>query len=82
MEFLREKGLATATKRSGRQASEGVVELYTHGNGRVGVMVELNCETDFVGTLGEIPHIGARDCPADRSHLSAVTSSKLTSRLK
>lgn len=49
MEFLREKGLATATKRSSRQASEGVVELYTHGNGRVGVMVELNSETDFVG---------------------------------
>ncbi len=49
MEYLREKGLATATKRSGRQASEGVVELYTHGNGRVGVMVEMNCESDFVG---------------------------------
>ena len=49
MEFLREKGLATATKRSGRTAPEGVVELYSHGNGRVGVMVELNCETDFVG---------------------------------
>jgi elongation factor Ts len=49
MEFLREKGLATATKRSGRQASEGVVELYSHGNGRVGVMVELNSESDFVG---------------------------------
>ncbi|MCX6055660.1 MAG: translation elongation factor Ts [Chloroflexi bacterium] len=49
MDFLREKGLATATKRSGRQASEGVVELYSHGKGRVGVMVELNCETDFVG---------------------------------
>jgi len=49
MEFLREKGLATATKRSGRQASEGIVELYSHGNGRVGVMVELNSESDFVG---------------------------------
>ena len=49
MEFLREKGLATATKRSARQASEGVVELYTHGNGRVGVMLELNSESDFVG---------------------------------
>ena len=49
MDFLREKGLATATKRSSRAASEGVVELYTHGNGRVGVMVEVNCETDFVG---------------------------------
>jgi elongation factor Ts len=49
LDFLREKGLATAAKRSTRQASEGVVELYSHGNGRVGVMVELNSETDFVG---------------------------------
>jgi elongation factor Ts len=49
IDFLREKGLAMAAKRSDRQASEGVVELYSHGGGRVGVMVEVNCETDFVG---------------------------------
>lgn len=48
VDFLRKKGLATATKRAGREASEGVVEIYDHGNGRVGVMVEVNCETDFV----------------------------------
>ncbi len=48
-EYLREKGLAMAAKRAGREASEGVVELYSHGQGRVGVMVEVNCETDFVG---------------------------------
>jgi len=48
-DFLREKGLATAAKRADRRASEGVVELYSHGNGRVGVMLEVNCETDFVG---------------------------------
>jgi len=47
-EFLREKGMATAAKRADREASEGMVELYSHGNGRVGVMVEVNCETDFV----------------------------------
>jgi elongation factor Ts len=46
--FLREKGLAAAAKKEGREAKEGVVELYTHGGGRVGVMVEVNCETDFV----------------------------------
>jgi elongation factor Ts len=45
---LREKGLATASKRADRVASEGIVELYSHGDGRVGVMVEVNCETDFV----------------------------------
>jgi elongation factor Ts len=49
LDFLREKGLATASKRAGRQASEGVVELYSHANGRLGVMVEVNSETDFVG---------------------------------
>ncbi|MCC6956348.1 MAG: translation elongation factor Ts [Anaerolineales bacterium] len=49
VDFLREKGLATAAKRADRAASEGVVELYSHGNGRVGVAVEVNCETDFVG---------------------------------
>lgn len=48
VDHLREKGLALAAKRSARSASEGVVELYSHGNGRVGVMVEVNCETDFV----------------------------------
>jgi len=46
---LREKGLAAAAKKVGREAKEGVVELYSHGGGRVGVMVEVNCETDFVG---------------------------------
>jgi elongation factor Ts len=48
VDFLRQKGLAKAAKRSGRDASEGIIELYTHGGGRVGVMLELNCETDFV----------------------------------
>jgi len=56
MEFLREKGLATATKRSGRTASEGVIELYSHGNGRVGVMVEVNCETDLLAALKRSAH--------------------------
>lgn len=49
LDFLREKGLAKAAKRASRNASEGVIELYNHGNGRVGVMVEVNVETDFVG---------------------------------
>lgn len=48
VDWLREKGMATAAKRSDRTASNGVVELYSHGGGRVGVMVEVNCETDFV----------------------------------
>ena len=47
-EYLRKKGLATAAKKAGRATSEGLVETYTHTGGRVGVMVEVNCETDFV----------------------------------
>ena len=47
-DYLREKGLAAAAKKAGRIASEGIVESYIHGNGRIGVLVEVNCETDFV----------------------------------
>ena len=47
-DILREKGAARAAKRSGREASEGVIEVYAHPGNRVGVMLELNCETDFV----------------------------------
>lgn len=48
VEFLRKKGLATAQKRAGRAMSEGVIESYIHMGGKIGVMVEVNCETDFV----------------------------------
>lgn len=48
-DILREKGLAKAAKRASREASEGVIEVYTHGEGRMAVMIEVNCETDFVG---------------------------------
>jgi elongation factor Ts len=47
VDLLRQKGLATALKRAGRQASEGLVHAYIHGGGRIGVLVEVNCETDF-----------------------------------
>ena len=48
IDFLREKGLAAAAKKSGRIATEGLVESYIHAGGRIGVLVEVNCETDFV----------------------------------
>jgi elongation factor Ts len=54
--ILREKGLAAAAKRADRVTKDGVVELYSHGNGRVGVMVEINCETDFVARTEEFRH--------------------------
>jgi len=46
--YLREKGLAEAAKRTDRMASDGLIEVYAHHDSRVGVMLELNCETDFV----------------------------------
>ncbi len=49
IDLLREKGLAAAAKKAGRIAAEGVVTSYIHGGGRIGVLVEINCETDFVG---------------------------------
>jgi len=48
IEILRVKGQASAAKRSGRETSEGIVASYIHANGRVGVLVEVRCETDFV----------------------------------
>lgn len=48
MEYLREQGLAATNKKAGRVAAEGLVEAYIHGGGRIGVLVEVNCETDFV----------------------------------
>ena len=48
VDALREKGAARAAKRSGREVSEGVIEVYEHPGNRVGVILELNCETDFV----------------------------------
>jgi len=48
MEWLRKKGVAAAGKRSGKVAKEGKVHAYIHGNGNLGVLVEINCETDFV----------------------------------
>jgi elongation factor Ts len=48
IDYLRAKGLAKAAKKAGREATEGLVTSYIHGGGRIGVLVEVNCETDFV----------------------------------
>jgi len=48
VDWLRAKGIASAAKKSGRAAAEGIVEAYIHAGGKIGVLVELNCETDFV----------------------------------
>ena len=51
--ILKEKGFAEAQKRADRETHDGILELYNHGDGRVGVMVEVNCETDFVARTNE-----------------------------
>ncbi len=69
IEFLRQKGLAKATKRVGRRADEGLIGSYIHAGGRIGVLVEVNCETDFVARTQEFKdlvkdismHIAATD---------------------
>lgn len=54
--LLRERGLAAAALRADRETHDGVLELYNHGDGRVGVIVEVNCETDFVARTEEFRH--------------------------
>ncbi|HEY46937.1 MAG TPA: translation elongation factor Ts [Anaerolineae bacterium] len=54
--LLRERGLAAAAKRADRETHDGVLDLYNHGDGRVGVIVEVNCETDFVARTEEFRH--------------------------
>jgi elongation factor Ts len=57
VDFLRKKGLATALKRAGRETSEGVINSYIHAGGRIGVLVEVNCETDFVAKTDEFKNL-------------------------
>jgi elongation factor Ts len=53
VDCLRRKGLATALKRAGRETTEGVINSYIHAGGKIGVLVEINCETDFVAKTDE-----------------------------
>lgn len=58
VDFLRKKGLASAAKKSGRSTSEGRVTSYIHTGGRIGVLVEINCETDFVANTDDFIEFG------------------------
>ena len=57
MEFLRKKGLASAEKKSSRAAKEGIIETYIHTGAKLGIMVEVNCETDFVAKRPEFQEL-------------------------
>ena len=58
VDFLREKGLAKAAKKADRNASQGMIFSYIHNNAKLGVLLELNCETDFVARTEEFQHLG------------------------
>lgn len=69
VEYLRKKGLATAAKRAGKATNQGLVHSYIHGGGRIGVLIEVNCETDFVAKtedFNEMVHNLAMQVAASR----------------
>jgi elongation factor Ts len=70
--ILRERGQAAAVKKSSREAGEGLVEAYIHFNGRVGVLVEVNCETDFVARTPEFKEF-ARNIALHVASMDPVT---------
>lgn len=74
IEFLRQKGLARAAKRAGRTADEGLIGSYIHPGGRIGVLVEVNCETDFVARTQEfkdfVKDISMQIAAADPQYLT------------
>lgn len=57
IEYLRKKGISTAAKKAGRETSQGLIHSYIHGNGRIGVLLEINCETDFVARTDQFKEL-------------------------
>jgi elongation factor Ts len=62
IDHLRKKGIASASKRESREAKEGIISTYIHGNSKLGVMLELNCETDFVAKNEDFKELGKELC--------------------
>jgi elongation factor Ts len=75
-EILREKGLASAAKRADRSAKQGLIDSYIHFNNSVGVLVEVNCETDFVANTGEFKSLVKDIC----LHIASPASPSWVSR--
>ena len=67
--LLKKKGIANAAKKAGRDASEGIIQAYVHNGGRVGVLLELNCETDFVAKNEEFQQLARDIC----MHIAAMS---------
>ena len=82
IDFLREKGLASAKKKAGRVAAEGIVGSYIHSGGSLGVLVEVNCETDFVAKTDDFAGSCERYCHAHSRDESCLTSgAKMSQRM-
>ncbi len=75
IDYLREKGMAKAAKKSGRIAAEGIVDSYIHMGGKVGVLLEINCETDFVARGDQFKNLAHDIC----LHIAASNPTYLTS---
>lgn len=73
-DLLKQQGLAKADKKSGREASQGLIEPYIHGGGRIGAIIELNCETDFVARTPDF-----RELAHDLAMQVAATSPEFVS---
>jgi len=76
IELLRTKNIVKADKRAGRQAAEGVIDTYVHFNGKIGVLVELNCETDFVARTDDFRQLAKDVC------LHVASTNPLTVRIE
>ena len=74
--YLREKGLAAAAKRASRTAADGVVASYIHAGGKIGVLIEVNCETDFVARTDDFQNLGQGAGDADRRGQSALRATR------
>lgn len=74
IDFLREKGMAKAAKKAGRIAAEGIVDSYIHMGGKIGVLLEINCETDFVARGEQFKELSHDIC----LHIAAANPSYLT----
>lgn len=74
VDFLREKGMAKAAKKAGRIAAEGIVDSYIHMGGKIGVLLELNCETDFVARGDQFKNLAHDIC----LHIAAANPQYLT----